>query len=56
MAVDKDDGDKIKSLGCKYMQVDVTKPASITSLKERFFGANEPLDLLLNIAGTFAVF
>ena len=54
MALDKDDGDRIQSLGCKYMQGDVTSPASIASFKETFFGHDEPVDLLLNIAGRLA--
>lgn len=42
-------GDPIKSLGCKYFQVDVTSPDSIAKFKADF--GNQPLDLLLNIAG-----
>lgn len=42
-------GDPIKSLGCKYFQVDVTSPDSINKFKTDF--GDRPLDMLLNIAG-----
>ncbi|KAI1869994.1 uncharacterized protein JN550_005584 [Neoarthrinium moseri] len=51
-AVDVNHGDKLRSLSCKTSQLDVSSPDSIAAFAESF-GA-EPLDLLLNIAGTMA--
>ena len=51
IAIDRDNGSQIQNLGCKHMQVDVSKPASIQAFKQQYFGSKEPIDLLLNIAG-----
>ena len=42
-------GEPIKTLGCKYFQLDVTSTDSIARFKDQL--GNEPIDLLLNIAG-----
>ncbi|KAF4313381.1 Short-chain dehydrogenase/reductase SDR [Botryosphaeria dothidea] len=49
-AVDVNDGDKLKSLGCKVSQLDVTSQESINAFKQQY--GDGPLDLLLNVAGT----
>ena len=54
IALDRDDGDKIKGLGCERMQVDVSSPDSIRAFKQKHSANDEPIDLLLNIAGATA--
>lgn len=49
-AVDVNNGDKLKSLGCKVSQLDVTSQESINAFKQQY--GDGPLDLLLNVAGT----
>lgn len=49
VAADLHVGDKIKSLGCQTVQLDVTSTSSIGAFKKQF--QNRKLDLLLNIAG-----
>ncbi|KAK7704755.1 hypothetical protein SLS57_010379 [Botryosphaeria dothidea] len=49
-AVDVNNADKLKSLGCKVSQLDVTSQESINAFKQQY--GDGPLDLLLNVAGT----
>ncbi|OJD31780.1 short-chain dehydrogenase [Diplodia corticola] len=49
-AVDVQDGEKLKSLGCKTSQLDVTSEDAIDKFKQEY--GDGPLDLLLNVAGT----
>lgn len=49
-AVDVQDGEGLKSLGCKTSQLDVTSEDAIHKFKQQY--GDGPLDLLLNVAGT----
>lgn len=49
-AVDINEGDALKSLGCKTSRLDVTSEESIHRFKHEY--GDGPLDLLLNVAGT----
>lgn len=51
-AVDVNDGEKLKSLGCTTFQLDVASEDSINRFKEHY--GDRPLDLLLNVAGMTA--
>ncbi|KAL1648860.1 hypothetical protein SLS58_002040 [Diplodia intermedia] len=48
-AVDVQDGEKLKSLGCKTSRLDVTSEDAIHEFKQQY--GDGPLDLLLNVAG-----
>ncbi|KAB2570702.1 C-factor, partial [Lasiodiplodia theobromae] len=48
-AVDVQDGEGLKSLGCKTSQLDVTSEDAIKKFKQQY--GDGPLDLLLNVAG-----
>ncbi|KAL1850403.1 hypothetical protein Daus18300_012937 [Diaporthe australafricana] len=48
-AVDVNDGEKLRSLGCTAFQLDVASEDSINRFKEHY--GDRPLDLLLNVAG-----
>ncbi|KAL9060487.1 MAG: hypothetical protein Q9162_000660 [Coniocarpon cinnabarinum] len=54
VAIDREIEDSIKSLGCTYMQVDVSSTMSINAFKDEHFAHSEPIDLLLNVAGVMA--
>ncbi|KAI9810753.1 MAG: hypothetical protein M1827_006091 [Pycnora praestabilis] len=51
-AADIEVGDKLRALGAHSCRLDVGSPESIASFKEHF--GDQPLDLLLNIAGVMA--
>lgn len=56
-ATDAVEGDKLKKLaeaGAKTKRLDVTSQESISAFKESF--GDQPLDFLLNIAGSSALF
>ncbi|KAF3000431.1 hypothetical protein E8E14_004691 [Neopestalotiopsis sp. 37M] len=52
-AVDVNNGDKLQSLSCHTSQLDVSSPESIAAFAASF-GDEQPLDLLLNVAGIMA--
>ncbi|KAI4721721.1 NAD(P)-binding protein [Aureobasidium sp. EXF-10727] len=45
-------GDQIKDLGCRYAQLDVRSPESLSSFVSSLSG--QSIDMLLNVAGTMA--
>lgn len=47
--MDINEGEPLKSLGCRTSQLDVTSPDSIARFAEAY--GDQPLDLLLNVAG-----
>ncbi|KAF2141187.1 uncharacterized protein K452DRAFT_271838 [Aplosporella prunicola CBS 121167] len=51
-ATDVQVGDKLQSLACKHVHLDVSSPESIQSFAQQL--SNQPVDLLLNIAGIMA--
>ncbi|KAK8200325.1 3-oxoacyl-reductase [Phyllosticta capitalensis] len=52
-AVDVQEGENLKSLGCRTARLDVSSPEAVADFKENRYG-DGPLDLLLNIAGVIA--
>lgn len=47
------EGDKLKSLACKTSKLDVVAEEDIRNFKQEY--GDEPLDLLLNVAGTIPI-
>ncbi|CAD0109250.1 unnamed protein product [Aureobasidium uvarum] len=52
IAIDFVVGDQIKELGCRYAQLDVRAPESISSFVSSL--SSQPVDMLLNVAGLMA--
>ena len=54
VALDKDNGSNIRSLGCDYAQLDVSSSSSMKRFQHEHFAGDRPVDLLLNIADVMA--